>query len=138
LLLAAAVSLASLSANAVQQAPSERPRGAVAVSNAIGSVTLTWRLLAFDPDDVAFHVYRRDIYAGGDFTRITAAPIRDRTRFVDATARHGSSYRYRVHADSGGPSRDTAYRTAVDWHRPYVSIRLEGDYTARSVGMMIW
>jgi hypothetical protein len=48
------------------------------------------------------------------------------------------SYRYRVHAEPGGPSSDTTYLTAVDWHRPYVSIRLEGDYTARSVGMMIW
>jgi rhamnogalacturonan endolyase len=135
LLLAAAVSLASLSANAVPQAPSERPRGVVAASNASGSVTVTWRLLASDPSDVAFHVYRRDIYAGGDFTRITDAPIRDRTSVVDATARHGSSYRYRVHAEPGGPSRDTAYLTAVDWHRPYVSIRLEGDSTARSVGI---
>jgi rhamnogalacturonan endolyase len=135
LLLAAAVSLASLSATAVQQAASDRPRGLVAVSNASGSVTVTWRLLASDPDDVAFHVYRRDIYAGGDFTRMTDAPIRSSTSFVDTTARHGSSYRYRVHAEPGGPSRETAYLTAVDWHRTYVSIRLEGDYTARSVGI---
>jgi rhamnogalacturonan endolyase len=126
-----------LSSTAGSQGPitPDRSRGVVAVSNEAGSVTISWRLLTSDPEGVAFHVYRRDIYAGPDFTRVTSEPVSAATTFVDTTTRHGSSYRYRVHAVAGGPSTDTAYLTATDWHRPYVSIRLDGNYTARSVGI---
>jgi rhamnogalacturonan endolyase len=43
-----------------------------------------------------------------------------------------------VHAVAGSaetPSRDEAYVTATDWHRPYISVALAGKYTARSVGL---
>jgi rhamnogalacturonan endolyase len=136
-LLAAAVSLSS---TAGQQSPAtpEQPRGVVAVSNETGSVTVSWRLLAADPEHTAFHVYRRDIYAGPDFTRVTDTPLTAVTTMTDATVRPGHSYRYRVHAAIDGrevASKDVAYVTATDWHRPYVSIPLEGTYTARSVGI---
>lgn len=114
------------------------PRGVVALPNEEGRVTVSWRLLASDPADASFHVHRRDIYAGPEYVRITPAPLLESTTYVDSTARPGSSYRYRVHAVAGGrdrPSSDTAYVTATDWHRPYVSIALQGNYQARTVAV---
>ena len=118
--------------------PAPWPRGVVALSNEDGRVTVSWRLLADDPPDTTFHVYRRDIYLEANVRRLTETPIAASTTYVDTTARPGSSYRYRVHALKGGydvPSADTAYVTATDWHRPYVSIALQGTYHARAVGI---
>lgn len=118
--------------------PAGPARGVVALPNESGSVTVSWRLLEADGAGAAYHVYRRDLYGGPDYVRITSAPIADSTTFVDKTVRPGASYRYRIHALAGGrerPSRDTAYVTATDWHRPYVSIALAGNYTARSVAI---
>jgi rhamnogalacturonan endolyase len=121
------------------RAPHEhRGRGVVALPNESGSVTVGWRLLASDPAGITFHVYRRDLYGEAGYTRVTAAPLAAATSFVDPTVRHGRSYRYRVHAVGNGteiPSRDEAYVTATDWHRPYVSIALAGSYKARTVGL---
>jgi rhamnogalacturonan endolyase len=72
-------------------------RGLVGMHESDGSVFLSWRLLADDPEEVAFHVYRRTvvreqtdwgIYASvvdpqPDDVRLNAAPIRDVTWFVD-------------------------------------------------------
>lgn len=112
-------------------------RGVVALPNEEGTVTVGWRLLASDPDTVSFHVYRQEVYAGPDYVRITSSPVRT-TTFLDDRVQQGKSYRYRIHALHGAgetPSRDTAYVTSTDWHRPYVSIALEGDYAARTVGI---
>jgi rhamnogalacturonan endolyase len=112
-------------------------RGVVALPNESGSVTVSWRLLASDPASIGFHVYRRDIYAGSDFVRLTSAPVTDSSAYIDSKTRPGSSYRYRIHPLVDGremQSSDAAYVTATDWHRPYVSIALDGTYTARSVG----
>ena len=118
--------------------PAPRPRGVVALPNEDGRVTVSWRLLADDLPDTTFHVYRRDIYVEANVRQITETPIAASTTYVDTTARPGSSYHYRVNALKGGyavPSADTAYVTATDWHRPYVSIALHGNYHARTVGI---
>jgi rhamnogalacturonan endolyase len=110
----------------------------VALPNEDGKVTVSWRLLASDSADTSFHVYRRDIYAGPEYVRVTSTPLLESTTYVDNSARPGNSYRYRAHAVAGGrevPSRDTAYVTATDWHRPYVSIALQGSYQPRTVGI---
>jgi hypothetical protein len=119
--------------------PADPPaRAVVALPNEEGTVTVSWRLLASDPETVAFHVHRRDVYAGPDYERITEAPVTESTTWVDAGVRHGRSYRYRIHAlidDGEVPSAETAYVTSTDWHRPYVSIALDGPYAARAVGI---
>lgn len=119
--------------------PADPPaRAVVALPNEEGTVTVSWRLLASDPETVAFHVHRRDVYAGPDYERITESPVAESTAWVDAGVRHGRSYRYRVHAvidDEEVPSADTAYVTSTDWHRPYVSIALDGPYAVRVVGI---
>jgi hypothetical protein len=79
--------------------PADPPaRAVVALPNEEGTVTVAWRLLASDPETVAFHVHRRDVYAGPDYERITESPVAESTTWVDAGVRHGRSYRYRVHA----------------------------------------
>jgi rhamnogalacturonan endolyase len=114
------------------------PRGVTALPNEDGAVTVAWRLLGSDPEDAAFHVYRRDIYAGNDFVRVTSEAVTESTTFVDRKVRNGSSYRYRIHAltpEGEVSSSDEAYVTSTDWHRPYISIALAGNYTARAVGI---
>ncbi len=114
------------------------PRGVVALPNEDGRVTVSWRLLESDTATTAFHVYRRDLYADAGFVRITETPLADSTTFLDKTTRPGSSYRYRIHAITSGretPSSDTAYVTATDWHKPYVSVAFDGNYTAKTVGI---
>jgi rhamnogalacturonan endolyase len=119
--------------------PQKSPaRGVVALPNENGTVAVAWRLLGSDSPDARFHVYRRDLYGEADFVRCSTEPITESTTFVDAGVRNGRSYRYRVHAitDAGEvPSSDAAYVTSTDWHRPYVSIMLAGNYAARAVGI---
>ena len=131
------VACALVLASVAGQEQARVPRGVVALPNDTGSVTVSWRLLGSDPATSAFHVYRRDLYAGSEYVRLTATPLTASTTFTDSTVRPGSSYRYRIHALIAGrevPSSDVAYVTATDWHRPYVSIALSGTYTPRSVG----
>ena len=79
------------------------------------AVFVGWQLLAQDPKDIGFHVYRstrRD--AAGD--RITKEPVRDSTNFVDSEAPEGRSY-YRVRAvdpqgKEGPPSEWSGVETA--------------------------
>lgn len=113
-------------------------RGVAALPNEEQTVTVAWRLLSSDPADAAFHVYRKDLYADTGYLRISEEPVRTGTSFVDKDVVNGSSYRYRIHRVDGSketPSRDSAYVTSTDWHRPYVSIPLDGDHTARMAGL---
>lgn len=117
---------------------SDPGRGVVVLPNESGAVTVSWRLLASDPTNAAFGVYRRDLYDLEPFTAITTSPLSNATTCIDSTARPGRSYRYRIHRIAGDHefvSRDSAYVTATDWHRPYVSIALAGDYAPRAVGL---
>jgi rhamnogalacturonan endolyase len=116
----------------------ETGRGVVALPNEERTVTVAWRLLASDPETVAFQVYRRDVYGDTEYERVTSHPITESTTYVDADVRNGKSYRYRIHAVIDGTEvahEEAAYVTSTDWHRPYVSIALDGDYTARAVGI---
>lgn len=75
------------------------PRRLVAQPAGQGMVYLGWQLLADDPAEVGFHVYRslrRDV-AG---ERITAAPVRDSTNFVDRSPPKAERVYYRVRAVS--------------------------------------
>ncbi len=77
-------------------------RGLVAVAEADGRVFLSWRLLANDPADIAFNIYRSTTVPAGkapfDFgeyksipdvlagtVKLNAAPISEATWFVDST-----------------------------------------------------
>ncbi len=82
-------------------------RGLVAYPSAAG-VYVGWRLLAADPPDVAFHVYRAD--GGAAPRRLTPEPVRRTTDFLDSTppAAGATSRVYRVRrvAAAGRESAD--------------------------------
>ncbi|WCJ59285.1 rhamnogalacturonan lyase [Fontisphaera persica] len=59
-------------------------RGTVALQTAPGRVYIGWRLLAGDPPDIAFNLYRS--LNGGAPVRLNPQPLRRTTDFVDETA----------------------------------------------------
>ena len=118
-------------------------RGLVALPVAGGKVYLGWRLLAADPPDAAFDVYRRT----GDAppVKLNAEPIRKTTDFVDATASAGGDYAYAVREakekaeyppegvkPSGGVGGEGVKPSGG---ADYLSIRLQGDHTFMSAGI---
>jgi len=124
---------------AVQAEPAETPgRGIVALPQGDGIVTVGWRLRASDPADIAFNIYRQDLYGSPEYVLLTPAPLRGGgTVYLDQEAKPGYSYRYRVQAVIGGKelaTSEAAYVTALDRERPYISIAMDGPYRAQSVG----
>ena len=86
-------------------------RGLVALRDLNGKVFLSWRLLADDPDSIAFNIYRTTAPApdapaedygeyrsgpalGASVVKLNSAPIADVTWFIDATPglQHDTSY----------------------------------------------
>jgi rhamnogalacturonan endolyase len=70
-------------------------RRVVGVPQGTGRVFLSWQLLADDPDDVAFNVYRSTRRDAAGF-KINQEPLNDSTNFTDATAQDGKLFYYRV------------------------------------------
>ena len=69
-------------------------RGTVAVPLGGGKVYVGWRMLATDPEGVAFHLDRST--EGGPTVRLTREPIRDSTNFVDPDAPKDRAFSYVV------------------------------------------
>lgn len=60
-------------------------RGTVAVCSGTDSIFVSWRLLATDPENIAFNIYKNDI-------RITSDPIKNATSFLDKKGKSGDNY----------------------------------------------
>jgi len=107
-------------------------RGLVAAPTEKG-VYLGWRLLASDPQDVVFNVYRR---ATGEeaFELITPEPLTASTNFLDGKATHGE-VTYRVEARAKDKAVDSTDTTIVNSGQPqtYMRIPLQGEYGAHKV-----
>jgi rhamnogalacturonan endolyase len=73
----------------------QKVRRMVAAQQGTGRVSLSWQLLADDPGDVAFNVYRSTRRDASGF-KINQQPLNDSTNFTDATAQDGKLYYYRV------------------------------------------
>jgi len=83
-------------------------RHLIALPRGQGKVFLSWRLLATDAPDAPFAVERRP--AGGQpWEKVTSAPIRDSTTYLDLTP-GAAVYQYRV-VSSAGPASE---RVTVD------------------------
>jgi rhamnogalacturonan endolyase len=112
-------------------------RGVVALPLDGIKVYVGWRLLAEDPDGVAFNVYRSET-ADGDYVKRNDQPISETTNFVDSQAYAGRTYYYRVHAIAGGEENagsKVAKVVPTGARQGYVSIPLAGDYDFRTCGI---
>ena len=110
-------------------------RGLIARPIDGGGVYLGWRLLATDPDDVAFNVYRR--MGGQDAVKLNDEPIRKTTDFVDTSAPAGVESTWSVRAVVDGkelPDR-TISSAATLGSSSYNPIKLQGDHRFQKVGI---
>ena len=111
-------------------------RAVIARPVAGGKVYVGWRLLDTDPADITFNVHRRTGNAAP--VKLNAEPIRKTTDFVDASAAKGAEHAYWVRpvirGTHGKPSRE-ARATPSDEGTPFLSFRLQDDYTFQKVGI---
>ncbi len=111
-------------------------RGLVAMPVAENRVYLSWRLLADDPKDAAFNLYRST--DGGQPTRINAEPIARTTDYADISAPPGEALTYTVRrvADGKEDTASTAARVPAG-AKPtgYFSLKLKGNHTFQKVGL---
>lgn len=111
-------------------------RGPVAVALPEGRVYLNWRLLADDPTDVGFHVYRR--LGRGLPVRLTERPISRTCDFIDTSPAGGQPNYYFVRPVRGETEGEASAVVEIEPSaegRPYLSIPLQGDYTFQKCGI---
>ncbi len=112
-------------------------RGVVALTVKEGMVYVGWRLLASDPEDIAFNVYRKDIGLD-DFEKVNDTPVTESTNFLDKSASPGHGYRYKIRTVTSNVERETlgqAYVFTLTGNRPWFSIKLEDGVTLKRVGI---
>ena len=80
-------------------------RGVVALPKERGKVFVSWRLLESDPADVAFNIYRREVISDR-IEKITPAPVKNATCWMDENLKVGDLYRYSVRPVKGGKEGD--------------------------------
>jgi rhamnogalacturonan endolyase len=117
-------------------------RGLVALERNDGSVFLSWRLFATDPDDVTFLITRRG--PDGTVYVLNEGKGYRLTNIVDKGASRGagtSTYIYQVNKFSQKSQAVTSERpsqvtvTLTGRPTPYISISLKGDYDFQKVGV---
>lgn len=111
-------------------------RGLIARPMGDKGVYVGWRLLASDPQGVAFDVYRR---AGkAEPQKLNDQPIRQSTNFVDESPPRGSECSYSVRpvaeGREGSPSAGVSVSSSAT-ASPFVSIKLDGNHTFQKVGI---
>lgn len=122
---------------ATAQVSEKIDRGVVALTMNERTVYVGWRLLANDPEDVTFNVYRKDIGLG-DFEKVNDTPVTESTNFLDTSASPGRGYRYKIMTVSGNAERETsgqAYVFTRTGNRPWYSIKLEDEVSLKRVGI---
>ena len=100
-------------------------RGIVAVHQGDGHVFVGWRMLANDPDEIAFNVYRA---SGSTSAKLNAIPLADVTFFVDTTADLSVSNTYSVKAIQNNKEGDGASTFVLAANAPaqqYISVPLQ-------------
>ena len=110
-------------------------RGLTVLPAGANKVYLSWRLLADDPKDIAFNVYRR---TGSTKTvPLSSAPVGKTTDFLDSSAPAGKVSEYFVRpvvAGKEGASGRSAQASPGE-ATGYRSVKLKGDYTFQKAGI---
>ena len=111
-------------------------RGVVAIPLDDNRAYVGWRLLAGDPENVGFNLYRRT--NGGENRRINGAPLTKTTDFLDSTTAPNVTYEYIVRTvitgREGRPSESVKVTTSPSG-RPFLTIKLDGDHMFQKVGI---
>ncbi|MPZ21173.1 MAG: silent information regulator protein Sir2 [Luteitalea sp.] len=137
--LALAVAAAALSPwwpLSAADAPETLDRGLVAVPTGQNEVYVGWRLLKTDPSNVGFNVYRST--AGQPALKLNETPVTESTNFVDRTAPLSRENAWSVRAVTEGSEQDAsdAVRLLANAPtRPYVTMKLQGDYSPNKIGI---
>lgn len=100
-------------------------RGLIALRAAEDQVFLSWRLLASDPPEIGFHVYRSN---AGDVVRLNTEPISDATCFVDGDYEASKKNTYFVEPMLGDRRlpRSSAFSLQANAPvRPYLAVPLK-------------
>lgn len=100
-------------------------RGLVGIREDKNKVFLSWRLLATDPDDIAFNVYRSE---AGRFVKLNQGLITEGTCFRDSLARFSTEHSYVVKAVVKGKETEVSKEFKFAGNspvRPYLSIPLQ-------------
>ncbi len=109
-------------------------RGLVALQRGDGSVFLSWRLFRDDPQDVTFRIARRAPAPDGTARVFLTSQGHRLTHFVDEDPNEGACL-YELYVGAAGSKPEAAVRvTPVKAPKPYLSIRLHGDYDFQKVG----
>lgn len=111
-------------------------RGLVATPAGPGRVYVSWRLLATDPHEVAFNVYRGS--PGGTSEQLNKTPIQTTTDFVDETAMVGQEYSYSVRlttTDAGQTVARPVLVRANDDAQSCIVVKLDPGVTVQKVGI---
>ena len=111
-------------------------RGVIAIVNDEGEAYVGWRLLADDPGDVAFNVYR--LTAGAAAVRVNAQPITRSTNLVDTAASLDRANRWFVRPVVGGRELEPSDSASLPANSPpnqVRSIALQGDYLFNRAGI---
>lgn len=98
-------------------------RGIIAIDRGDGSVMISWRLLADDPDDLAFHVYRRNDL--GEWQRLTEEALSDRTSFLDQDHQAGWPRLYQVRSVLAGQETTDTSLARVNKGQTHLVIPLQ-------------
>jgi rhamnogalacturonan endolyase len=102
-------------------------RGVVAINQGGGNVYVGWRLLATDPDDITFNLYRST--GGGAAVKVNAAPLGQTTEFVNTGVALDMSNAYFVRPVVEGVEQPAAGGTftlpANAPARPFLSVPLQ-------------
>lgn len=108
------------------RAPAQRQmenltRGLVAVKQEAG-VFLSWRMFATDPEEIAFHLYRRT--EDGEPVRLSSEPLSKTTNYMDESADSSKALKYFVRPVVDGKELK-ASAPSVAWDRPYLTIPIK-------------
>lgn len=129
-------------ATAQQQQPIRQierlDRGVVAIKNNDDSVFVSWRLLATDPEETAFNLYRQS--PGAEPVRLNAAPLTDVTTFVDDRVNARSAHDYFVRPVWNGREYDPSPAFTIPANAPaqdYLSIPLQTDLPHGARGIAV-
>ncbi|MBM3500635.1 MAG: hypothetical protein FJX74_18415, partial [Armatimonadetes bacterium] len=121
---------------AKQRVVEKLDRGMVAIPIGNNAVHVSWRLLAEDPQGMAYDLYR--IAENERAARVNPQPLSATTDYIDEGLREGAEYLYEVRK-AGTPLRGEPLGSArvvpSAEAKPYVSIKLDGDHDFQKVGI---